>query len=892
MSILEELLEFSRSKAPWMQGLLRRLVISSGEEELDLSDVLAMLKAEHGLHEGPAPTPVPLSSAHFTDRAEDSPAVVLNSLGPVANANRLAGGQVIPFAVRGVTVVYGENGSGKSGYCRILKKLCRVRSGGEEPILGNAFEQGRQVAPAEAAVRFSVGSGEPRKALWRDGGQAPKALARISVFDAKSAILYADQDGKLEFLPQGLDVLGRLADACVRLREILEAERKTIRTRIAAALPTVSPTTTAGRLVAGLSPGTGGAVTPTCEEIEAESSWEEKHSAELSALQRDLLSDPEVAAKKYRILAGTIADLEAEVLKICEAFSDDVVASLREQWVVAHTAREAADLAAAEAAAVEPLPGMGREPWRLLFEYARLYSAEVYPGEEFPVLGRGARCVLCQRELDDESVARFQRFDQYIRSTAAEQAKVEEEAREAARQKVERIALRAPSEVQTILAALPSALPAADELVTVMMSYLEALAARKKGVLDALETGSWGTMAALPSDAPGRQLAAARDWLANEADRCEASKKPEVREENELRVKELQDRKTISSSRALLQARREDLERLKKLEGCFRATDSTAISRKNTELREKYLTEELRSRWMTEISGLGLDHVPLRVQPRSEIGASYVGVKLASRLKVTNREVLSQGEFRAVALACFLAEVGGIPGSCAIVVDDPVSSLDHERTRRVARRLIAEAGQRQVIVFTHDLVFLSELRDAAAELRCPFTSHWIQRTEEQGCGAVSKDSDPWQLRKVPARFPELDQRLGEIRKSPERSSEEYRSKVRGFYSPLRETWERLVETQLFCEVIMRFRLGVQTQSLRSVQVDDEDYRRVFFGMKRVSTFSGHDAGIATSTSVPSLAEMEHDLAEIKQYSELLKGRARKLEDLRKALEVPPPGETA
>ena len=69
-----------------------------------------------------------------------------------------------------------------------------------------------------------------------------------------------------------------------------------------------------------------------------------------------------------------------------------------------------------------------------------------------------------------------------------------------------------------------------------------------------------------------------------------------------------------------------------------------------------------------------------------------------------------------IALAGFLTEVSLTEGSAAIVVDDPVSSLDRERCLLVAQRLAAESKNRQVIVFTHDIIFFNELCREADEL--------------------------------------------------------------------------------------------------------------------------------------------------------------------------------
>ena len=54
------------------------------------------------------------------------------------------------FAVNGITLIYGANASGNSGYCRIAKKLCRTLA--PSRLRGNVYEQGAARAPM---VRFS-----------------------------------------------------------------------------------------------------------------------------------------------------------------------------------------------------------------------------------------------------------------------------------------------------------------------------------------------------------------------------------------------------------------------------------------------------------------------------------------------------------------------------------------------------------------------------------------------------------------------------------------------------------------------------------------------------------------------------------------------------------------
>jgi hypothetical protein len=72
---------------------------------------------------------------------------------------------------------------------------------------------------------------------------------------------------------------------------------------------------------------------------------------------------------------------------------------------------------------VELLSGTGQGPWAILFNAAREFSiAAAFQGRDFPVTDDGARCVLCQQELDPNAKMRLTKFDRYIRDTASAQA--------------------------------------------------------------------------------------------------------------------------------------------------------------------------------------------------------------------------------------------------------------------------------------------------------------------------------------------------------------------------------------------------------------------------------------------------------------------------------------
>ena len=67
---------------------------------------------------------------------------------------------------------------------------------------------------------------------------------------------------------------------------------------------------------------------------------------------------------------------------------------------------------------------------------------------------------------------------------------------------------------------------------------------------------------------------------------------------------------------------------------------------------------------------------------------------------------------RMMGLAMFLAELESQTHASTVVFDDPSTSFDHRYRRAIARPMVSMASKRQVLVFTHDAVFLTELAEA------------------------------------------------------------------------------------------------------------------------------------------------------------------------------------
>ncbi|WP_334273099.1 hypothetical protein [Bradyrhizobium symbiodeficiens] len=222
-----------------------------------------------------------------------------------------------------------------------------------------------------------------------------------------------------------------------------------------------------------------------------------------------------------------------------------------------------------------------------------------------------------------------------------------------------------------------------------------------------------------------------------------------------------------------------------------------------------------------------------------------------------------------------MKEVGARHG---IVVDDPVSSLDHARMEAVAKRLVKEAAAgRQVIIFTHNLFFHHAVFEAARDMKVPLREEWIAKHADGRFGIIDVGQEPWISMGVTKRISIIDGLLQKKKPTYSETDETERSFVTDVYSKMRETWEHAIEEILFAGVVGRFRPNVATLKLRAARVEQADYEAVHAGMTRCSKYSGHDQSAGVPTDLPKLTEIKADLDKLSAFVTAANSRRKALE---------------
>jgi energy-coupling factor transporter ATP-binding protein EcfA2 len=762
-------------------------------------------------------------------------------------------GQRLDFAAVGLTLVYGENGSGKSSYARVLRRACRSSAKPVE-ILPNVLKSGAATSePASALLEISLD--DKTRIISRSVNAPPEPdLADVSVFDSDCASVYADEETEITYTPSGLRLLERLVGFQAQLKKRIDQEITRLENE---ALPIdgFDPSTKAGALVTALTDHVSVSTIDALAAVKpAELARLEELRAQLAAAKA---TDPVSAANRHEKRADLANRLAGDMRDAAEALDDSVVRNLVTlNCKIEQLKADSASLAQALSHSVSR--SISGPEWKAMWGAAHAYAKKGGRGAgAFPPApeDQDSTCPLCQQVLPKEARERVQRLDEFFRG------RVESEIGELSVRRDEILARIALTDWQS-LERQASALLTGEEALEANLSRFTSSASERAARISA--SGSSTEIQAPPlSPQPVDELSAWSEASRRLAAKQRAFSNPDGARSAAREVAELEDRIRLHQRREAVVARIETLKRLAKLRDASRALVTTGLSRKIGTFTESAVTAQLRERLEAELKALRCTQVPVSVGARGMKGRTKVSLQLDATRKVDLGEVLSEGEQRAVALAFFLAEIGVADHGGGVILDDPVSSLDHARRSHVARRLVEEAGRRQVIVFTHDIVFLHELQALAPDASVPYQTRVVRRVAETA-GVTSKDL-PWIAQKVKARVGYLKGELQRITAAERKAEPEcHRREAKSWFEMLRETWERAVEEHLFNGVVGRFQPGIQTLRLSTVNVTSDMTAAVERGMTRASEWI-HDQAPALGKPAPTSLDMKASLDELEAF---------------------------
>jgi energy-coupling factor transporter ATP-binding protein EcfA2 len=864
VNVLQEIVGWSQERPKWQRDALRRLAINGELSDGDIGALSEICKGEHGLAEKIEPNP--LSKEHVPNRDVTAAAVRLESIFHHKGVNALAEDQSLKFGPS-LTVVYGDNGAGKTGYIRILKQACRAR--GEEQILGNVVSG---VAPPKPIVSIKYKVGDETTSREWSGGDADEFVSRVSIFDAHCAAVYLNERTDVAFLPFGLDLFDKLVKACKAVRARLESEQRLLSTNSLAVIVAQIPAgTTAANLAGSITSLTKPEAVLAVTRLSA---YEESRLAFLEKALQDLqANDPEKLIAQLNLRVNRVRAVGDHLKGLEAALSDAQVTAVFEARKQGRRKSEEAKRLRDATFPQTLLPGTGGEQWKAMWEASLVFSEEqAYPQKPFPVTEDGSKCVLCQQDLSHAEVHRLRQFQEFVASTTEQELRKLRD--DFVRRRSVFTALKTVSEAVTeTIEELRLEHQSKAEIIDAAIANNE----KRRNTVAAALTGDTD----LAQDCPALALASheAQSVILETEARIRSLREGGVRDARKKMADEVQELRARISLGKHEQTILDEIENKKKFAAygqCIDETRPNAITQKSSAVTKAVVSDRLKQSFRDELLGLDFNHVEveLRAVGGAE-GVFYHKLVLTRNPGIEVPKVVSEGEQRCISIAAFFAELSTADDHSAIVFDDPVSSLDFEWRNAVARRLVQESKRRQVIVFTHDIVFLLALKQFSEQNSIqPLDQH--VRRQSLGAG-VCADELPWVAMPVKGKIGYLKNQWVAADKLYRTGHQDaYEHEAKYLYGLLREGWERALEEVLLGGVVERYRSSVETNRLAPLaDITEEDCRTVEMAMTKCSTWlPGHDKAPAARAPVPGSAELKKDIEALESWVKAIRDRRK------------------
>jgi ABC-type transport system involved in cytochrome c biogenesis ATPase subunit len=813
----------------WARYIVRQVLSTGRPLGTEAADVTYRLFRQEKLLDT---RELPAESALATAAApqEIAEPLTLTRISEVTGVNALALGAVIE-PHEGLTILFGENGTGKTGYARILKALADSRTA--DVILGDIALDTAE--PQSATVEYRLGQESATLDWHGETGMSP--FTRISIFDSPAVTFHVDEDLEYVYTPASLALFNHVNAGIRAVQTKVEAAAADRRSQSAGLLARFSRDSSIYPIIETL----GAATDLDALKLRADTQPQgqerlAQQQRAVAALEANTIGNQLAINQRVELVLGR-AIAAAEVVATFDAKSyDELHATI---------ARLRADYEAfrSELFVAAGLPAEPEDTWAAFIASGDAYRQHLSETGDHDE----SRCLYCRQTLDQTAVALVNKYREFLQDKIASDI---DTATVALEQLTNAPATFADSDLVSFLdehAADESPSPDVLAVRRAAGVLAELRDATEKGntlpaALQAEATNCLGTLRDLHATLSAT-VASQREQVANSAQALADQRKA---------LTELTAAIELSRSWPQVEAQAADAKELDRL--LILAKAFTSVQRKATDLSkaasDRMINQSFDALFAEECAALRAP--TLKVQFVGRQGKAQRRKVLRGQHKPS--KVLSEGEQKVLAIADFLAEARLTGITATVAFDDPVSSLDHRRIDEVAVRIAKLAESTQVIVFTHDILFATKLLSLCeTSKRCTY----YQVTDDSGKGKVTHASGPrWDT------LSNLKKRVQEsITDAQHADGETREALIRTGYDWLRAWLEVFTETDLLQSVTQRYQPNVRMASLPDIKVGalPQAIETVSDLFERACRYiDGHSQPLASLGVSPTLEGLQDD----------------------------------
>jgi len=723
--------------------------------------------------------------------------LIIDKLKNVQGVNALAKNQTIEFSPN-VTVIYGANGSGKSGYIRLLKKSFYSKH--KEEILKNIYKSDNKDINAE----FNFKSQEIDIPLKYPTDAKNGVFNQFAVFDGKIALKHLEERNNFEFRPAGLTLFSEFNSALEKLQNKINEEinKKNIANPYKEIFEGESDISTFINLFSAKS---------KIDDLKKHTPFTEQDKTDKKKIEKDYddlkiaLSSKDKQIKDLQNVKTQIEKVEKNLKAINTYFKQDYLNSISTSIQNCLTKEETAKKEGVENFNTEKITNVGSKEWKEFIQSAEKFAIKQKENSYYPEIGD--HCILCQQPILQEQKDLITSYWTFLKSVAEKEAKEAQAVIDNIKSVFQKISFTLFPDENTLTVWLNENY---EDKLAIFKQNLERQKVLSEQIVSDIETKKNNSYSEIQIEtSPITEIITAID---------EKIKQFSEDEQNKV-LADLLKKKIYLVHKEKLEQQFSKIEELhKNLVWVSNANkfDKRYWKKQSTDteksLSNKYFNEKYIKTFNDECNYLN-GSFGIVVDAKSSDGQSNRQLFLKGK---TPSAILSEGEQKVIAIADFLTETNLSLINKGIFFDDPVNSLDEDRKNNIAERLVAEAKNRQVIVFTHDLVFLSNILNYCNDYNIEQRCHWIEKLDDEA-GKIWQDNTPSYEKKY-KKSGIAQQYYQKAKKAP---PEEREALVKTGFAALRSSYEAFVIFELFAGVVQRFNDRVSIDSLSSVKINDE-----------------------------------------------------------------------
>lgn len=783
--IVDFLWEWTENKGIWAELIVNKVVsteneLSSTERETIFNYFLQSIGLFSGL---PA---IEITKPNYTPTNQE---VKLISLSDILGVNRLAKNQTINFS-QNLTVVFGENGTGKTGYGRILKAL-----GFSYDSHNNILSDITKTSEAQSAV-INYNSNSVDKTFYWDGTNSAQELEKISVFN-NNCVSISLSDRQLIVTPIGFHLFNLITYELNKLEELINIQIAKYPTSLnwSNLLNVSSPQQI---FISTLS------YNSTEERLNQLSTFADVQEKELTNTEIELQNlNIAILQRDIQSITTSINELSNVITKIENAQS---ILNITEWNLAIQRNKKVSELESKANKGIKEVAKINGIEFYQTLEFENfIKSAEAYikiiGKENYPE--NGNNCIYCLQPLENSATELLKSYHLLFNDKTQESLNILKQ------EKSTIITLVSQIETNVILNQNTFGIDSENIIIQPieLIEYNKSLEQLKKIFI----TDKIVTETKFNIDYPkyikfcndkktelNSTLILKNDLLTNIAT---------TETQLKSKIAELKDRKLLSTKISEIKSAITNHKTIELLNLNYNSFNTSSISRKTTEAREELVQQNFNTIFNKELLSFKKSHLSIDLNFGTSRGVSKISQRINSNSLL---EILSEGEQKTIALSEFLTELQLDNVKAPVIFDDPVNSLDHNIIDDVAKRLIKLSSERQVVIFTHSVLLFNSFL-YFSKLSSYSSLHYKFYNSKNNYYETGFISDAEELNKVTTYISKINAILNNTPK--DRQEADVAEDGYGF---LRSAIELCVEFEIFQGTIKRYQKNVALTSLMKV----------------------------------------------------------------------------